>query len=319
VYGPPAVTFAYRVGADENGLGARLGPLVVTAVLARVTQDGDRRFERKLPVSLRRDLDDSKRLISHGDTALGEAWSRVLVAAPCSSPEELIRALSLEDEQALRAPCPSRGSAQCWSTKHDAFESDSEQLEHLRKQLARLVKLGIEVLAVKSSIVCTSRLNSDKERGGNRFVSDLHAMERLVLAMRRRAGADVLAVCGKVGSMSDYERFFGPLSGILHTELERGPKRSAYRFHGLGEVHFVRDADARDPLVMLASLVGKYVRELLMTRIASYYVGKGDAPLPSGYHDPPTGRFVEQIQLLRSRRGVPDRCFERTRDAALAE
>ena len=29
-----------RVGVDENGLGARLGPLVVTAVLAEVSVEG---------------------------------------------------------------------------------------------------------------------------------------------------------------------------------------------------------------------------------------------------------------------------------------
>ena len=28
----------FRIGVDENGLGPRLGPLVVTAVIARVTE-----------------------------------------------------------------------------------------------------------------------------------------------------------------------------------------------------------------------------------------------------------------------------------------
>ena len=30
----------YRIGVDENGLGPRLGPMVVTAVLSRVTGPG---------------------------------------------------------------------------------------------------------------------------------------------------------------------------------------------------------------------------------------------------------------------------------------
>ena len=32
----------FRIGADENGLGPRLGPMIVTAVLARVTPEGER-------------------------------------------------------------------------------------------------------------------------------------------------------------------------------------------------------------------------------------------------------------------------------------
>src|SRR5690606_27769387 len=37
---PPVVGVSYRIGADENGLGARLGPLVVTGVMARVDDAG---------------------------------------------------------------------------------------------------------------------------------------------------------------------------------------------------------------------------------------------------------------------------------------
>ena len=65
---------------------------------------------------------------------------------------------------------------------------------------------------------------------------------------------------------------------------------------------------------MLASLVGKYVRELFMTRIASHYPAREDEPRPSGYHDPVTARFVDRTALVRKDRKFPDRCFERERD-----
>src|SRR5262245_1713942 len=70
----------FRIGADENGLGPRLGPMVVTAVLARVTDDGWRVAGRKPRGGLAERLGDSKQLVSHGDVALGEAWARVLAA-----------------------------------------------------------------------------------------------------------------------------------------------------------------------------------------------------------------------------------------------
>jgi hypothetical protein len=176
----------------------------------------------------------------------------------------------------------------------------------------RLRDRGIDLVSVKSSVVCTRKLNDARERGRNRFVSDLHAMEELVLSFRKQVGADVTAICGKVGGMSDYSRFFGPLGGWLHAVIAQGPARSAYRFPGLGELHFVRDADASDPLVMLASLVGKYLRELLMARVARFYVSQDDAgPLPSGYNDPITDRFVAETALVRRARRVPSTCFER--------
>ncbi len=304
---------SYRIGADENGLGARLGPLVVTAVLARVDDKGRALLSRRLPKRIAEDLDDSKRLVSHSNIALGEAWTRVLVAPSCSSPRELFQRLSLEGEEQLREPCPRHVEHQCWSPGSEGFVADADLVERVLGHMEALRQRGVELGAVRSSVVCTRRLNEARERGGNRFVSDLHAMEQLVLALRKEVGADVTAVCGKVGGMNDYSRYFGPLGGWLHAVLEQGRARSAYRFPGVGELHFVRDADATDPLVMLASLVGKYVRELLMARVGRYYLPEGD--LPSGYNDPVTDRFVLDTELVRRKRRVPSTCFERASDA----
>jgi len=68
-----------RVGIDENGLGPRLGPLIVTAVLADANEAGARQLKRKLPSSLAKDLDDSKVLVSNKNASLGEAWARAVV------------------------------------------------------------------------------------------------------------------------------------------------------------------------------------------------------------------------------------------------
>ena len=94
-----------RLGVDENGLGARLGPLLVTAAAARVDERGQRALKRKLPKRIAADLDDSKRLVRHGSVGLGEAWARALFPdAKC--PEELLRSVSLETQQKLEQLCP---------------------------------------------------------------------------------------------------------------------------------------------------------------------------------------------------------------------
>lgn len=306
----------FHIGADENGLGSRLGPMIVTAVLAEVSPEGERFLARKLPKRMREDLDDSKRLMSHVDVGIGEAWARALTANRALTPAELFELVSLEGSHKLREPCPKHVGAQCWNSEAETFSATPEQLARALKHVAAFAERGVRLVTVQSSVVCTQQLNANRQRGINRFVSDLHAMERLILALQGRAKAPIHAVCGKVGGIGEYGKFFGPLGGWLHATIVEGQAESAYQFPTLGRIRFVRDADASAPLVMLASLVGKYVRELFMTRIARHYPGHDDPelPRPSGYHDPVTAAFVERTALVRKQRKLPDRCFERDRD-----
>ena len=303
----------YRVGVDENGLGARLGPLVVTAVLARVHPGGTAVVEGRLPQAVASDLDDSKRLVSHSDVRLGEAWARAVVGSGVRTPRELFRRLSLEGERELRHPCPERAETQCWRGARESFRASEQLVDRIRSHVQVLSNLGVEIVRVRTSVVCTELLNRELAQGRGRFTVDLHAMERLILSLHAEAGTDLDAVCGKVGAIGDYPKFFGPLGGRLHVVLEQGAARSTYQFPGLGVLSFVRDADERYPLVMLASLVGKYIRELLMNRIAGYYFGSDEEPAPSGYHDPVTDRFVQRTEAARRELGVPQSCFERAR------
>lgn len=304
------MSHSYRIGADENGLGARLGPMVVTAVMARVDERGARLLGHRLPKRVRGDLGDSKQMISHGNVDLGEAWARALGTPGSKSPNELAKELFLEDEAALLSPCPKHAEAQCWTVSESGFRADPELVDRVFSHVEYLRQRGVDLCNAKCSIRCTRVLNDERAGGGNRFVSDLHAMERLTLWLREQARSEVVAICGKVGSMSDYSSFFGPLSGRLHATMAQGKALSAYKFPGLGELHFKRDADAEDPLVMLASLVGKYVRELLMARIARYYEPDEERS-PSGYHDPVTSEFVLRTKTLRRSRRIPASCFER--------
>jgi ribonuclease HII len=304
-----------RVGIDENGLGARIGPLVVTGVLARVTPAGQRWVGRRPRGKLSKDLDDSKRLVSHANFTLGEAWARVLTGDRWSDPQALFEHLSLEGPSSLRRDCPRHIESQCWGIDGERFNAGDELLARVTRHLAKLRERGVDVQRVQVASVCTRRLNQGRLQGKNRFVSDLHAMEGLLLGLREQSPGDLLATCGKVGGMTEYDRFFGPLSGRLHATLQVSRQRSAYYFPGLGEVHFVQDADARDVLVMLASLIGKYMRELLMGRIARFYDGVDSQALGvSGYHDERTAGWVEQSAPRRRVLRIHDDCFERARD-----
>lgn len=307
----------YVAGLDENGMGPRLGPLIVTMALARTHgAKATKLAQGKPPKSLAERLDDSKALVDFRNGDLGEAWARALVAraghAPPTTPDALARLLSLDTHAELRAPCPSHHADQCWGAEGEAFAAPDELVARVARDLDGLAKRGVDVIAIRSIIVCTRKLNDAAARGRTRFQVDLEAMERLVLHAREVAGAELLATCGKVGGYDFYDGQFEHLAGRLRAPVCEGRARSEYRFPGLGSIAFVRDADADHTLVALASLVGKWLRDAMMRRVVRFYQADvADAPDASGYHDPLTARFVDATRLVRASRKVEDDCFER--------
>jgi hypothetical protein len=321
-------------GVDENGLGPRLGPLIVTGAWALATlagaavvvgqgpgvrpttrANGDPSRHTRWPGEAR--LGDSKKLVAFGDSALGEAWARAIAARrgeTPGTPEELLRTLSIDGDAALRARCPSDHEAQCWSGARERFDASLDLVATVTRDLTSLEEAGIDVRGVRLAIVCTERLNHAAARGLSRFDVDLHAMERIALDLREEAGADIDVTCGKVGGLGSYRPRFGHLSSRAMTTLEEGRARSTYQVSELGRLAFVRDADDTHVLVCLASLVGKWARDLLMNRIVRYHRDhNAELPIASGYHDPVTARFVSASALARRTRALPDTCFERTR------
>jgi ribonuclease HII len=306
-----------RLGIDENGLGPRLGPLVVTAIAARTWGKGDSIATSSPRGHLATRIGDSKKLVSFGDSVLGEAWARALTAESSShtaprSPDTVVRALSIDPRATLERPCPADHMTQCWGTHGESFAAEDSLVTQLTKDLASLRAKGVAVLGAHVAIVCTERLNEAAARGVSRFQADLFAMERLILHARESYGTELDATCGKVGGYASYPPAFGPLAGRLFTTVEEGQARSEYRIANLGRVSFVRDADSGHLLVALASLVGKWVRDLLTRRVTRYHRTHDPAlPEASGYHDPITTRFIAASALARKERGVADACFER--------
>ena len=158
----------FHIGADENGLGSRLGPMIVTAVLAEVTPEGERFLARKLPKRMREDLDDSKRLMSHLDVGIGEAWARALTEDRAQTPAELFELVSLEGSPKLREPCPKAAGAQCWTSERESFCATAPQLERARvhpgRDLPRQAAEALGDLLVQVQRVGNQEAQSQSDR-----------------------------------------------------------------------------------------------------------------------------------------------------------
>lgn len=296
-------------------MGPRLGPLVVTSVVATTEGEGAKVIRSKPRGAIAKRIGDSKKLVAFDDSALGEAWARAIAArtgVSASSPDELVRAIGLDADDVLRAPCPGHHADMCWGTEGEAFAADDALVARCAKDLDGLERKGVRVVRTRVAIVCTSRLNAAVSRGLSRFDVDLHTMERLTLAARDDVGGEVYALCGKVGGFDFYGDRFGPLAGWLHTALVEGRARSEYHVPGVGRLAFVRDADDSHLVVALASLVGKWVRDHLMRRVVRWHRALvPDLPDASGYHDPVTTKFIAASALVRKERNVAPACFER--------
>jgi ribonuclease HII len=113
--------------------------------------------------------------------------------------------------------------------------------------------------------------------------------------------------------MHDYTRHFNLLGSKSPTVISESKKCSVYEIADVAEIKFLRDADSVDPLVMLASLVGKYLRELFVSRIGSHFSDLiSNIRKPSGYHDTVTKDFIKATGKYRHQVAFPISCFERT-------
>jgi len=308
----------FYVGIDENGMGPRLGPMIVTSILAEVDEAGARVVASRPRGAIAKRIGDSKKLVAFHDSALGEAWARAIAlraGIEARTPAELLAAVAIDPADVLQAPCPSHHVDLCWNTEGERFASDDATVAVLTKDLERLEARGVRIRRARVAVVCTKRLNEAVSRGLSRFDVDLHTMERLTLDARDEAGAEVYALCGKVGGFDFYGPRFGPLAGHLHTVLVEGRARSEYHVPGVGRLAFLRDADDTHLIVGLASLVGKWARDHLMRRVVRYHRvhDAHDQQLPeaSGYHDPVTARFILASDMIRKNRNVGPACFER--------
>jgi ribonuclease HII len=297
------------IGIDENGLGPVLGPLVVTAVAFEAERYDPELFWQTAGAVLL--ADDSKKVFSSSKMRAAEvatlAWLKTFGIAPPSY-ADLVDAVV--ESPPFERPChlvpaycgPSGTVLPVWSSESDLASIDGAKL---------LASGGISPLAVRAFSLCPGVYNTATGPDGiNKFALDCRLMLTLVKQLGAEYDGEVLALCGKVGSTKKYGPWLQDAGiGLWMSEVE-SQAESTYRIVPYGRISFIRDGDATHLPIAVASMVGKYLRELAMRDINTLLARPEIRPA-SGYRDAVTARFIEKTEKKRQQIGIAPFCFLR--------
>jgi len=285
------------VGIDENGLGPLLGPFVATGV--SVVAGRAPGFH---PV-----IADSKRVFQSGRQ---ESFRRIEATALAAA--RLAYGGRAEHPRAFLTRVTGVSGCDaadpfCWNHLPDAaLWADSADVERMVQALGRwLGEAGCRRLNISCGVVCPAELNRQFAAGISKSAVNLQSFISLIWQM---AGAGGEVESGKVGGTRRYrEALEAAFPAARVSVLCEEPDLSRYSIAGQAHitVSFRQDVEEVSSLACLASIVGKYVREMFMEAI-NRALGTGERI--SGYRDPRTRAAVASAPAW-----LPARCLIRNR------
>ncbi len=300
------------IGIDENGLGPLLGPLVVTGTVFESNSYDVERFSRLAGPDL--PADDSKILFSRRSPAAGErailSWIG-LFGCRAGTFADLVEDVCLPlpfpvpcPIGARPIPCEPAGIDLPLWAKPDANTIPATVTD-------RFNRAGVRPKSVSSFMACAGALNLEFQKpGANKMRLDFELMMKLAMRLTHSGRGESMVLCGKIGSAMRYGRWFESMNLSVDAVIRESREVSTYRVGGIGEVSFIRDGDSIHLPISVASMVGKYLRELAMERLNTT-LGWTAEMRASGYRDGITARFVEETVDIQRDAGLASSCFTR--------
>lgn len=306
------------IGTDEAGYGPNLGPLTVTATAWRVPAEVE-------PASLWEELSkvitnapirgdsrlfvaDSKSVYSSGD-GLEDLEVPVLaflklLSLPVTSIDAIGTAVAGQDfagsyQEEIWNNTPGL------SLPRDASEDHiHEWMDQLRDELGRQ---DIHLLAVRSCIMFPREFNRRTLAAGSKGAVLSAATLQLVGSMVADfcESLPTLVVCDKHGGRNRYDEIISAqFDDQFVFRLEESTQRSRYR---MGSVEFCFRTKAEELMpVALASMVSKYLREVLMHQFNQFWAAQVPGLKPTQGYPVDAKRFREDIAAAVEKLGVQE-------------
>ena len=312
------------VGIDEAGFGPTLGPLVVGASLWHIP-------DKKLRCDLWRELrgavtrageksswklavDDSKQVYDRQRLATLErpvlAFARA-AGLPCDSFVRLAGAMS--------ALAPSRDIP--WYAELDLplpIDGAPAQFDAVAEKLARCMDAaGVRCCGLLARVVTEDHYNDRVAATRNKSAVVVEQVLSLIDACGRGAGERVVFHVDRLGGRVEYRRLLQtafPDRAIR--ELEIDAQRSRYRLSNESSDWFISfevSAEKAQLPVALASMLAKYLREVIMRNFNAFWRRWAPDVRPTAGYYNDAQRFLADIAPILGQAGVPRERFVRSR------
>ena len=290
------------IGIDENGYGPILGPLVVTALKMDVRGDPWENLKLK---NIKTPIKDSKEIFKHTKRAYkrGETFALAILNRLNIEPTsfyQYVEQLTRESITEFFKNCEPLlnlmpdFSLPVWSTREkiknlELFESPYLEIKDVKQKVLMPYEFNLKLESLKSKALLDFTL----------FIN----------LMKELASQKSMGIFGKISGKIYYRKWFNFL-GFKDIEVivERST-RSRYRLNSW-ELSFFVDADSSFINVAMASILGKYTRELFLYSLSLGPGFNSTLPIASGYrHDPKTSILKEALE----KSGIPEKCYLRVK------
>lgn len=264
------------VGIDENGYGPLIGPLIITGIKITTPFDSIYSVSRHI-LQFSKMIDDSKKVFKRSLKSYqrGESIALSIIYKAGYTPKtfhSLIELISKNTPSHLPDfPLP------VWNDK------DNFHLLNLLDDAIKLDKIYLEIISAEE-------FNLLIERFKNKAFIDFLGFKRVREALKAE-----IFMMGKIGGTKFYTNFFKLTKE--NTKVLTEEHTISYYKSDDTELYFILNGDEIYLPLMLASIIGKYIRELFMKAICEKFDLFSLIPYASGYkHDKKTYTLLNRIK-----------------------
>lgn len=313
---------AWVAGIDEAGYGPLLGPLTVGASLWQVTDEhaeGDfwkllrralvrpgskRKGESRLPVG------DSKEVFDRNRGICSLERSVLAFARATQTPHERLDHLL----NALGVDLGEHGRLIPWYALLERalpLDPQGSACEGAAERLARhMAEGGVACRQLAARVVPENLFNLRLAATKNKAAVLLEQIMALMQTIGQAAGRERLHLhVDRLGGRVNYQELLMLAFPERHLVVEFArPECSRYRLEAAGRepwiVDFTVEAEQAYMPVALASMVAKYVRELLMEQFNAYWARLHPPIKPTAGYYGDARRFIREITPVAAARGI---------------
>ena len=301
---------AVLVGIDEAGFGPILGPLVVsssTFLLPKSLVEKDLWQVLKRSVAERRRGMGGRILISDSKKAYSKSIGIKHLERTVLTFLKYLGKQPADMTELMEILCPEslgRLGGYPWhkNSQNRCFSADNGDIEIAVKAIRDDMETsGIEFAGFVSSCLDVGYYNKMVSRVKNKATVLFTAICQLIEEAFNRFGEKELhIIIDRQGGRQHYRGVLQKMFGELELKILRENEAvSSYELKSNGKsmrLHFVVGADDRFMGVSLASMVSKYLRELLVANINSYFINAYEDLKPTAGYWKDGLRFIKEIE-----------------------